>query len=944
MRQMLSRSGEVGRDLLLVDWDATSVGQPETWPRSLESVVRLVLTSRFSMWMAWGPDLTFFCNEAYRRDTLGKKYPWALGRPASEVWSEIWPDVGPRIKAVMTTGVSTWDESLLLFLERSGYTEETYHTFSYSPLFDDSGLISGMLCVVKEDTEQVVSHRRMQTLRDLGSRRGSNLTEAETIETACRELGASPQDLPFSLVYLLDDQGTTAHLAGSSGFDGPHPAAPERLDASGDTTPWPLAEAAAGRATLVDLAERFERLPTGAWDAPPLQALVVPLTAGTQARPYGFLVCGLNRFRPLDDGYRDFCDLVAGQLAASLTDARAYEFERRRAETLAELDQAKTDFFTNVSHEFRTPLTLLLGPAEDALADEREPLPPRQQNRVEVVLRNAQRLLKLVNTLLDFSRLESGRVEARFEPVDLAQYTRELSAMFETAAERLGLELVLDLPPLPEPVYVDRDLWAKVVLNLLSNAVKFTFEGPVTVALSTTADGARLLVSDTGTGIPHHELPHLFERFHRVTGARSRTHEGSGIGLALVAELVELHGGTVTATSEPDEGSTFVVTLPLGSGHLPAEQVAASAGGVSATVAAVAEGFLAEAEHWADDRPGRGADDRAGAEADPARSSGPPPSPRPRRPRARSPRGSWSSTTTPTSASTSPACSAATTSCTPPSTGSTGWSGHASCPPDLVLTDVMMPRMDGFQLLAALQADPVTVGIPVVMLSARAGEEGTVSGLDAGADDYLVKPFTARELRARVRSNVELDRARRTRRQLERSRSLMDQAQRLASVGSWEVDLSTGRIEASDEFLRIVGRTAEQVAAMVYPDAVTELVHPDDAERVLEALAASEGVLHVEARLVRPDGQAVLVAVHGEVVRDDDGREVLGGSVQDITERRAAEEALALAAANAEAAAREHTDSRPAPAQPAPAAGVRPRPPRGGDLLPGRRRGHPGRR
>src|SRR3954454_3462974 len=191
---MFQRSGEVGRDLLEVDWAATPLGPLETWPQSLQSVVRLMLTSRFSMWMAWGPQLTFFCNDAYRRDTLGKKYPWALGRPAPEVWSEIWPEVAPRIEAVMSTGVATWDKSLMLFLERSGYPEETFHTFSYSPLFDDHGAIVGMLCVVSEDTEDFIANRRMQTLRDLGARRNSNLEVVETVTTACHELADSPAD------------------------------------------------------------------------------------------------------------------------------------------------------------------------------------------------------------------------------------------------------------------------------------------------------------------------------------------------------------------------------------------------------------------------------------------------------------------------------------------------------------------------------------------------------------------------------------------------------------------------------------------------------------------------------------------------------------------------------------------------------------------------------
>jgi PAS domain S-box-containing protein len=894
---MFRRSGELGRDLRAVDWAATPLGPPESWPQSLESVVRLMLTSRFSMWMAWGPELTFFCNDAYRRDTLGKKYPWALGKPARVVWSEIWEDIGPRIDAVLRTGVATWDESLLLFLERSGYTEETYHTFSYSPVFDDDGTVVGMLCVVKEDTEEVVAHRRLQTLRDLGSRHASNLTEAETIATACQELEDSARDLPFSLVYLVDADRSCARLVGSAGFKEPHPAAPPEIPlgrpaaVGSEPAVWPVDQVLRGCTVQVDdLEPRFSDLPTGSWDVAPVAALVVPLMSGTESRPYGFQVFGLNRYRPLDDGYRDFCDLIAGRLASSVTDARAFEFEKARAETLAQLDQAKTDFFTNVSHEFRTPLTLLLGPAEDALSDDGEPLDGRQRGRLEVILRNGQRLLKLVNTLLDFSRLESGRVEARFEPVDLAAYTRELASMFASAADRLGLALTVDCPPLPQPVYVDRELWAKVVLNLLSNALKFTFGGGVTVRLTASGSGARLEVVDTGVGIPAAELPHLFERFHRVSGAPSRTHEGSGIGLALVAELVDLHGGTVAADSVSGQGSTFVVEVPFGRSHLPPEQVTDSLGAGASTVAAVAEGFLAETAHWAADEP---VEDRrtpvVATDQDLPRVLVVEDNADIREYVASLLSGDYQVTTA--------------------VDGADGLALARELPPDLVLTDVMMPRMDGFQLLAALQADPLTVGVPVVMLSARAGEEGTLQGLDAGADDYLVKPFTARELLARVRANLELDRARRTRRQLERSRSLLDQAQRLARVGSWEIDLTTGRVDASEEFLRIVGRSAQEVAAMSFADVVSRLIHPDDQAMVQRSLeSADPSGFHYETRVVRPSGESALVSVYGEAVLDEHGeRELVRGSVQDVTERRAAEEALAVAAANAEAAAREHT-------------------------------------
>src|SRR4051812_44764607 len=188
---------EIGRDLAAVDWSATPLGPTESWPTSLRNVVRLQLASRFAMWMAWGPDLTFLCNEAYRRSTLGAKYPWALGRPAREVWSEIWPDIRPRIEAVITTGAATWDESLLLFLERSGYQEETYHTFSYSPITDDAGKIAGMLCVVSEETARVISERRMSIVRELGIALASAGTVDEVNTAAGRQLALAGKDVSF---------------------------------------------------------------------------------------------------------------------------------------------------------------------------------------------------------------------------------------------------------------------------------------------------------------------------------------------------------------------------------------------------------------------------------------------------------------------------------------------------------------------------------------------------------------------------------------------------------------------------------------------------------------------------------------------------------------------------------------------------------------------------
>ncbi len=883
----MTDDSEVSRDLGAVDWAATPLGAPADWPQSLRSVVRILLGSRFSMWMAWGPDLTFFCNDAYRRDTLGKKYPWALGKPARDVWAEIWPEIGPRIDTVMATGVATWDVALQLFLSRSGYTEETYHTFSYSPLTDDDGVIAGMLCVVSEDTDRVIGERRMATLRDLGADAESGdqdgVTEDSVFATAARHLGARADDLPFTLTYLFDDDGDTARLACRTGVPAGSDVAPAVLDPDGEPS-WPVTELARGVPLTLG---GYTDLPAGAWQEPPTEVRLVPLPKPGGGRPYGFLVVGLNRYRPFDAAYAGFIDLIAGQLAARIGTARAYAAERRRAESLAELDRAKTAFFTNVSHEFRTPLTLLLGPAEDALTDQAAPLPPAQRERVEVVHRNAERLLKLVNTLLDFSQLESGKVAPRFEPLDLAALTAELAGMFEPAARRAGLRLVVDCPPLPRPVLADREMWAKITLNLLSNALKFTFEGSITIRVAAADDGAvELSVTDTGVGIDPADQANLFDRFHRIMGARSRTHEGSGIGLALVAELAALHGGTAGVRSAPGTGSTFTVRLPFG--DLPpqtAPHPTLDLGDRPAAADRVVPGFLAEVERWM----------------------------------------------TPAPASVIGAQSTAPTvlvvddnsdmrdyirtileadyQVVEATDGADALRLLHDTQPDLVLTDVMMPELDGFGLVAALRADSTAAHLPVIMLSARAGDEATVEGLDAGADDYLIKPFSPRELRARVRANLEFDRVRRTRDELQRSRELLDQAQRLASVGSWELDLATGDVHGSEEFLRQMGVTAAELLDPVARAATEARLHPEDRGVVDAAMAAAIAgePLDYEVRVFHPDGGLRIFHTIGELERDATGAPVrLRGSNQDVTEQRRAEQALAAASGLQEAAAREH--------------------------------------
>ncbi|APE15469.1 histidine kinase [Mycobacterium sp. WY10] len=727
----------VGDDLAKVDWASTPLGPAADWPQSLRTAVSLVLSSRFSMWMGWGPDLTFFCNDAYRRDTLGRKYPWALGRPLHVVWSEIWDDVGPRVHRVLATGQATWDQGLLLFLERSGYPEETYHTFSYSPLRDDSGQVVGVLCVVSEETDRVIGERRLATLRHLGSDPSVVRTEQEMLAFAARQLAGNQRDLPFSLTYLFDDAGG-ARLAGVSGIAADHPAAPAVMPADGSGI-WPVDEPAQGRSVVVDLVgEPFTDLPTGDWQEPPTHALVTPLQAqgGT---PSGFLVAALNRYRPLDDEYRGFINLVAGHIATGVSSARSYSEQQRRADELAELDRAKTTFFSNISHEFRTPITLILGPVGELRAH--PGVDEHAQQELDVIQRNGLRLAKLVNTLLDFSRIEANRVQAHYEPVDLAEVTAELASVFRSAIDRADLQLIVDCQPLTEPVYLDRDMWEKVILNLLSNALKYTFDGSITVRVVRDGDEAVVSVADTGIGVPAAEMPRLFERFHRINSARARSTEGSGIGLALVKELVGLHGGSITAESVEDAGTTFTIRLPLGAGHLPAESLSPAGTSRSSNIA---EPYVQEALRWLPD----GDDGGLPAVPDPT-----PAVVAPRRVLVADDNADMREYLVRLLRGAGYHVDAV-------SDGQQALVRIRADRPDLVVSDVMMPRLDGLALVTALRNDPHTVGVPVLLLSARAGQEASIEGLQAGADDYLVKPFVAAELLARVRANIELARLR----------------------------------------------------------------------------------------------------------------------------------------------------------------------------------------
>ncbi|WP_172834183.1 response regulator [Nitrospira japonica] len=888
--------GEMDRRVRAFDWSKTPIGAVESWSPTLRTMVNFLLANRFPLLLWWGPDYVSLYNDAYR-PILGAKHPNSLGQPVRDCWSEIWHILQPLIDTPFHGGPPTWNDDLMLEINRRGFIEETHFTIAYSPVPDDTvpNGIGGVLATVHEITDKVVGERRLNVLKDVGMGALDAKTPEEACAIAAHVLSGHPQDIPFALLYLVDTPRDCARLVGVAGAAPDGPVAPSSISLKrhDDTVPWPLAEVMATE-TLLLLPGSTSRFPTvpGPGTEPSAGAVVVPIRSNVAHELAGFFVAGLSPRLQFDDGYRSFLELISTQIATGIASARAYEEERRRAEALAELDRTKTAFFSNVSHEFRTPLTLMIEPLRDSLDDQTTPLAPIHRDRLGLAYRNSRRLLKLVNTLLDFARIEAGRALARYEPTDLAALTVQLAAVFRSAVERAQLRLTVDCPTLSEPIYIDREMWEKIVLNLLSNAFKFTLQGSITVVLRQDGSGAVLDVRDTGVGIPDEELSKIFERFHRVQGAGGRTIEGSGIGLALVKQLVQLHGGSLTVTSILNEGSVFTVRIPFGTAHLPADQVgpvgSLESGGAKADL------YWKEALRWLPDEQGDG-QPTSEPEADPEPSfrflHGASDQPRPRvlladdnadmrtyLTRLLDPYFDVDAVTD----------------------GSAALAAARARPPDVILSDVMMPSLDGFGLVRALRAEPSTRAIPIILLSARAGEGSRIEGLARGADDYLIKPFSARELLARVESHYELARLRRDMQgELARSKLFLERMAAATPDILFVHDIQEGRnIYSNKRVDTILGYNSAEIRGMS-GDVIDQIVHPDDLRTTREWFARFDGVeegeaLEHEHRIRHVDGSyRWLLSRATAFERGPDGRvKQIIGVATDITERKQAQEEL----------------------------------------------------
>lgn len=730
--KFLAGEGEMARRIREFDWGSTSLGDPEEWPESLKNVLGLMLANRFPMLLWWGEDYIQFYNDPYI-PIPGLKHPKALGQTGRECWQEIWDVIGPLVDTPFKGGPASWMEDILLKLDRNNFVEETHFIIAYSPMPDANAPngIGGVLATVNEITQEIFGKRQMETLRKLGQGISATLSVDEVYRKATSVLEENPIDIPFACIHKIDNEGTTATLAATAGIGMHHPGVENKINIQHGQNVWTSFPRTIEE-NAIYISENpgtWPDLPKGAWDIEPNYFAHLPIQAGQRKRPVAVVTVALNPYRKFDDTYKNFLHLIADQISFGVSNAIAYEEEKKRAKALEELDRAKTIFFSNISHEFRTPLTLILGTIEEGLSDTETNAV--NSERMSLAHRNAMRLLKLVNTLLDFSRIESGRQQANYEITDITALTENLAGNFRSVFEKAGLTFHVEIESDIPAVYVDRQMWEKIVFNLMSNAFKYTLKGSIVVSVSKTEEHALLKVKDTGIGIPENELPHMFERFHRVENAMGRTYEGTGIGLSLTKELVQLHGGTISVESKEGVGSCFTVAIPFGTNHLPSGQIAA---GGSEAGNPMSDIYIEEAMSLFSEKPASSSsttsnqvtgsilvvDDNADM-----------------RRHIRSLLEKHYSVIA-------------------AANGKEALELIESCTPALVLSDIMMPVMDGIQLLKEIKQNKHHLHLPVILLTARAGEESKIQGLEMGADDYLVKPFSSAELLSRVKAHISI--------------------------------------------------------------------------------------------------------------------------------------------------------------------------------------------
>jgi PAS domain S-box-containing protein len=816
------------------DWSQTVLGPIERWPQTLRATVSLMLSNRFPMLLWWGKDYISIYNDAYI-PVLGAKHPWGLGKPVRECWSEIWPTLKPLIDRPFKGGEATWMDDLSLELVRHGFPEETHFTVAYSPVPHDDApnRIGGVLATVNETTDKVVGERRLNLLRDLGADSSEAKTKEEICTTFAKIIANSPYDIPFAMFYLADEERKHLKLIAAAGVRSGELISPRTISLDSERSqrlPYSKVFESGKMEVISQLQRKFKYIPDQPWSDKAHTLVVIPIPSAKREHNVGVIVAGTSSRLPFNASYKNFFELLTSQIARGISNVTAFEEERKRAQALEQIDKAKTVFFSNISHEFRTPLTLMLSPLEELLLRKHSSLNATEKENIETTHRNALRLLKLVNSLLDFSRIESGRQHAHFEKADVAELTRNLASNFRSVTEKAGLKLVVKTSPVKADVFIDTQMWEKIIFNLLSNAFKYTLNGTITVQLKAVKSDLVLKITDTGIGIPRQELANIFKRFHRIEHRGGRTFEGTGIGLSLTKELVQLHKGEISVESKVGKGTTFTINIPTGKKHLSNTGYSSGNGknGKVKSNSSIHNPFFEEAAILADSQNNESrplpnqhdqplilvVDDNADM-----------------RSHIRSILSDRFEVIT-------------------SGNGKDALKKIEKRLPDVVLTDIMMPVMDGFELLKEIKSNKATANIPVILLTARAGEESKIEGWEMGADDYLVKPFSSRELSARITSQIQTQRIRR---QVERNEMEFRQLANTMPQLVWVANNRGEIIYFNDRINEFDGVTKRDDGTWSWEG----VLHPEDLEGTKQAWANAlqrESAFEKENRMLLKDG------------------------------------------------------------------------------------------
>ncbi|RIA84037.1 hypothetical protein C1645_832863 [Glomus cerebriforme] len=915
------------------DWSSTPLGPMDSWDPTFKSTVKLCIHSVFPIAIYYGPELVHIYNQMWV-PILKMKHPQAMGQPFNEVWPEIYEDLKPLFNEVLSTGKGRFEDDRLFLLFRDGYVEETYFSFTFSPIFKENGTVGGIFNASQETTQRILANRRVKTLSELGNRTPG----AKSVENAChlvtQTLHEKNTDISYALMYLIENstvksslQPREAHLIATT-FD-------KDLDFQkcedgvDEITFVPnkskrdLPENLLETKEIVDLMEipdeinellygdsKFElshrtgekyvtKDSLSSW---PLhyvtqknlhitvtlkdksQAVLFPVKTSSGGKNVltAIIILGINPHRALDKEYMEFLQLVVGQVCVSLTHGKSREEERKQAEILADLNRQKIMFFQNISHELRTPITLMLSPLDEVISE----CAPNtiMHSHLSMIQRNTRRLLKLVNTLLQFSRIEAGRMDAIYYEVNIGQLTLELASNFESMAKSLNLDYRIEIPEnfdnmMERKTFVDLDMYEKIIFNLCSNAFKHTWNGNVTVKLYADRNENKEIVvmevSDTGVGIPENEIPNLFQRFYRIESRQSRSHEGTGIGLALIHELITRHGGGIKCTSVVDQGTTFKIWLPTGHEHLPPgrllfqKDISSGKGGYHMNqenkLFDNKQLYLEEGLQWIQNNGPEFNDDTENyddmnmdvdnyesnevdykgfftenlenefskLDDDPIPLSG-------------------SKHVVLLADDNTDMRNYLAGLLRKEFTVYCACDGHEALrklknlknPPDLILSDIMMPNMNGFELLKNIRSDSSTQLIPVILLSAKAGEEASVEGLDKGADDYLTKPFSARELIARVRVNIKLSYLR---------RQLFQQQRRQAETKQLLFSISN-KIHSGFNLQKTLSAAVEEIHSILSADRllITANEQSEKGDSIIVAFSANDkNEINLEGQTVR---------------------------------------------------------------------------------------------